>query len=339
MTLKRILFLLLSLSLVVFMSCSSDDDNPTEPGPTEFEMLAEVGDAYYTAYTTITGRGVNTTMQVVFDNLTDGDDSNNPQIIDWRSAADYDLKHIEGAINIALGDLIDKVDDGTIDKTKEIVNVCYSGQSASIATATLNMLGYDAQNLKFGMCGVTNNIEIVVKTDKWDSQIAEDDYTLNKTDEGAPTSEYAFPTISTGAKTSDEVIKNQFSNVTSGWGVLFGDVKANPGDFFILNYWSAAEYMDPGHIETAYQYTPKSSLQKANMLKYLPTNKTIAVYCYTGQTSAQVTAYLRLLGYDAKSIYYGVNGFAFSQMIDGQPMYHATDPDDKYVSVLVEPTP
>ena len=55
MTLKRILFLLLSLSLVVFMSCSSDDDNPVEPGPTEFELLAEVGDAYYTAYTTITG--------------------------------------------------------------------------------------------------------------------------------------------------------------------------------------------------------------------------------------------------------------------------------------------
>ncbi len=32
MTLRKILFLLLSLSLVVFMSCSSDDDNPTEPG-------------------------------------------------------------------------------------------------------------------------------------------------------------------------------------------------------------------------------------------------------------------------------------------------------------------
>jgi rhodanese-related sulfurtransferase len=336
MTLKRILFLILSLSLVVFMSCSSDDgdDPPTEPGPTEAEMLQEVGDLYYTAYTTITGRGVNTTMQTVFDNLTDGDDSNNPQIIDWRSSADYDLKHIKGAINISLGDLVDKVEDGTIDKSKEIVNVCYSGQSASIATATLNMLGYDAQNLKFGMCGVTNDTNIVKGTHRWDSQIAEDDYTLNKTDEGAPTTEYTFPVIETGAASAEEVIKNQFSNTSSGWGVGFGDIKANPEDFFIINYWSASEYMNPGHIEGAYQFTPKSSLKSDEMLKYLPTDKTIAVYCYTGQTSAQIAAYLRMLGYDAKSIFYGVNGFAHDQMLENQTKYHAPDPADKYVSVL-----
>lgn len=334
MTLKRILFLLLSLSLVVFMSCSSDDDNPVEPGPTEFELLAEVGDAYYTAYTTITGRGVNTTMQVVFDNLTDGDDSNNPQIIDWRLAEDYDLKHIKGAINIALGDLIDKVDDGTIDNSKEIVNVCYSGQTASIATATLNMLGYDAQNLKFGMCGVTNNIEIVVKTDKWDLQIAEDDYTLNQTAVADPTTEYAWPTLSTGGTTAEEVIKGRFEATASGWGVGFSTIKDAPDDYFIINYWVKAQYDDPGHIEDAYQYTPNLDFQLAEKLKYLPTDKKIAVYCYTGQTSAQVAAYLRMLGYDAYSIYYGVNGFAYSQMVAGQPMYHAPDPDDKYISVL-----
>jgi rhodanese-related sulfurtransferase len=297
-------------------------------------MLTEVGDAYFTAYTTVAGSGVNTDMQVVFDNLTDGDDTNNPQIIDWRSAADYDAKHIKGAINIALGDLVDKVEDGTIDMEKKIVNVCYTGQTASVATATLNMLGFDSQNLKFGMCGVTNDVAIVGKTDRWDAAVAEDEYTLNKTDAGAPGTEYTFPTISTGAANSSDVIKNQFSNTASGWGVSFDDVKANPGNFFIVNYWSAAEYMDPGHIETAYQFSPKSSLQKANMLKNLPTDKTIAVYCYTGQTSAQVTAYLRMLGYDAKSILYGVNGFAFSQMKEGQAMYHATDPADKYVSVL-----
>ena len=31
-------------------------------------------------------------------------------------------------------------------------------------------------------------------------------------------------------------------------------------------------------------------------------------YCYTGQTSAVVTAYLRVLGYDAYSLTFGMNG-------------------------------
>jgi rhodanese-related sulfurtransferase len=335
MTLKRILLLLISLSLVVFMSCSSDDDeNPTEPGMTEFEMMAQVGDAYYTAYTTVSGAGVNTTMQAVYDNLTDGDDTNNPQIIDWRGSADYDAKHIKGAINLALGDLVDKVNDGTIDKSKKIVNVCYSGQTASVATATLNMLGFDAQNLKFGMCGVTDDPTIVPKSDRWSGKIAEDNYTLNKTDEGMPSTEYSFPTISTGAATAEDVIKNRFSLTSSGWGVGFDDVKANPDNYFIINYWPADQYMDPGHIEGAYQFTPKSSLKSDEMLKYLPTDKTVAVYCYTGQTSAQVCAYLRMLGYDAVSITYGVNGFAYSQMLAGQAKYSAPDPADKYVAVL-----
>ncbi len=49
-------------------------------------------------------------------------------------------------------------------------------------------------------------------------------------------------------------------------------------------------------------------------LNTLPTNKKIAVYCYTGQTSAHVAAYLRVLGYDAKSILFGVNGMAHDTM-------------------------
>jgi rhodanese-related sulfurtransferase len=337
MTLKRILFLLLSLSLVVFMSCSSDDDNPAEPGPTEFEMLAEVGDAYFTAYTNITDRGVNIAMGGdggLFDLLTDENSSNDPQILDWRGSTDYDARHISGAINLAIGDLIDKVNDLTIDKDKHIVNVCYTGQTASIATATLNMLGYDAQNLLFGMCGVTSNTEIVPETHRWANQIAPpDDYTLNKTAVADPTTTYDFPTLSTGGTTADEVIAGRFSAVLDGgWGVTFANVIASPDDYFIINYWPKAEYDDPGHIEDAYQFTPKSSLKSTEMLNLLPTNKTVVIYCYTGQTSAQVSAYLRMLGYDAKSLYYGCNGFAYDQMSGHK--YSEPQPDNAYVSVL-----
>jgi rhodanese-related sulfurtransferase len=51
-------------------------------------------------------------------------------------------------------------------------------------------------------------------------------------------------------------------------------------------------------------------------LKTLPTDKPVVVYCYTGQTSAFMAAYLRLLGYDAKSLKFGTNGMIYDKMID-----------------------
>ena len=68
------------------------------------------------------------------------------------------------------------------------------------------------------------------------------------------------------------------------------------------------EYLDPGHIEGAIQYTPSVDLAVDEALKTLPTDKTVVVYCYTGQNSARIAAYLRLLGYDAKSLKFGANG-------------------------------
>lgn len=87
-----------------------------------------------------------------------------------------------------------------------------------------------------------------------------------------------------------------------------------------MNYWSPAQYADPGHLPGAIQYTPKESMKLAACLKTLPTNKTIVVYCYSGQTSAALTAYLRLLGYDAKSLVYGTNSMIYNTMVsDGLP--------------------
>ncbi|PKP52846.1 MAG: hypothetical protein CVT92_07150 [Bacteroidetes bacterium HGW-Bacteroidetes-1] len=50
-------------------------------------------------------------------------------------------------------------------------------------------------------------------------------------------------------------------------------------------------------------------------LKTLPTDKPLALYCYTGQTSSYLAAYLRLLGYDAKSVLYGTNGMIYDIMV------------------------
>jgi len=300
-------FLLLVVSFVMVVGC--DDDSPNKPEPiNEFELASAVGDVYFTNYTTQSGAGVNIGISDVFDNLTDGNAANDPFIIDYRSATDFADGHITGAMNMPLSDLMSKVADGTVPQNKTILNVCYTGQTSSAATAMLNLLGYEAQSLLFGMCSVDTSIS---GSDKWLSEIDADEHAGDLVSTASTTTTpYDFPTLTTGKETAEEIIMDRFN--ASGWTIKADDVWDNPGNYFIINYWPAAEYADPGHIPGAYQFTPKMSLKTDQMLNLLPTDKTVVVYCYTGQTSAQVATYLRILGYDAKSLVYGTNGFAYN---------------------------
>jgi rhodanese-related sulfurtransferase len=72
-------------------------------------------------------------------------------ILSIRSADDYAAGHVPGAIIIGLGDLADNLDK--LDPDAPVYVYCYTGHSAAQATALLNLLGYDAYSLKFGMCG------------------------------------------------------------------------------------------------------------------------------------------------------------------------------------------
>ncbi|HUX96823.1 MAG TPA: rhodanese-like domain-containing protein [Bacteroidales bacterium] len=128
-----------------------------------------------------------------------------------------------------------------------------------------------------------------------------------------------LPTLSTGKTTGQEILEARvnillaegFTPTSVNAQTLFGNISG----YYIVNYWPAAQYADPGHVPGAVQYTPKESIKLATDLKTLPADKTIAVYCYTGQTSAFLTAYLRLLGYDAKSDLFGTNSMIYDQMV------------------------
>jgi len=303
---KKLLALMIVFSMFFVVGCSTEPEDINE-----FELVTELGDVYYTDYMNAAGAGVNISISALHTLLTDGDTSNDPYIMDFRGADYYNEKHIIGAVNMTYDDVVPKIEDGTIPKDRAIVNICYSGQGASRVTALLNMLGYQAQNLLFAYCSVDTSI---TKADKWAGQIKTDEFPDLETTTNTTTTTYDFPVLETGEETGEAIIKARFSEALSDWGVSAADVWANPNDYFIINYWSAADYANPGHIPGAFQFTPKSSLESGEMLNLLPTDKTIVVYCYTGQTSAQVVTYLRILGYDAKSLYYGVNGFAYHKL-------------------------
>jgi rhodanese-related sulfurtransferase len=72
-------------------------------------------------------------------------------ILDTRKPEDFKRGHLKGAKNIFWKDLKKKENRKKLPKNKEIVIVCYVGHTASQVMVILQLLGYKARTLKFGM--------------------------------------------------------------------------------------------------------------------------------------------------------------------------------------------
>jgi rhodanese-related sulfurtransferase len=183
-----------------------------------------------------------------------------------------------------------------------------------LSASILRLMGYGkVYSMKWGMSSWN------VAFNRWSSNLSNtyaSQFTSTATDKGAAGS---LPTLSTGKTTGQEILEARAATIISeGFDpakITNATVFGSLSNYYIVNYWSAAHYAAPGHIPGAMQYTPKESIKLSADLKTLPTNKTIVVYCYTGQTSAHLAAYLRLLGYDAKSLLFGTNGMIYDNMV------------------------
>ena len=109
----------------------------------------------------------------LFDNLNDGDTSNDPFIVSVRSADHYALGHIAGAINIPWKEIAKPENLAKLPTDRQIVTYCYTGHTGQVAATVLKVLGYDAINLKYGMMGWTENDD-VLGTSRYDPATAPD---------------------------------------------------------------------------------------------------------------------------------------------------------------------
>lgn len=92
------------------------------------------------------------TAQALNNNLYDGYSANDPYIVSLRSEADYLSGHIDGAVHISAGALFSKENLATLPTDRQILVYCYTGQGAGHVSAMLNINGYNAISLKYGMC-------------------------------------------------------------------------------------------------------------------------------------------------------------------------------------------
>ena len=71
-------------------------------------------------------------------------------ILDIRKAEYYAAGHIPGAINFGISNLVENLNK--LDPDAPVYVYCDTGHWAAEATALLQMLGYDAYSLKYGIC-------------------------------------------------------------------------------------------------------------------------------------------------------------------------------------------
>jgi len=226
-------------------------------------------------------------------------------IIDIRGAADFAANHIEGAKNVPVANILN---EAPIAGGQPILVVCYTGQTACFATSLLRLSGYsNTQALKWGMSGWNS-----ATAGPWNSNIgdpAEGNSNWAYANATAP-SIFGDPDISSFETDGEVILNNRIEQVLSeGFkGVVATDVLDAPNDYYINNYFSDVDYTGFGHIVGAYRIKEDLLLATNGYQGLDPDANSVVTYCYTGQTSAVMTAWLRVLGYDAYSLKFGMNG-------------------------------
>ena len=210
-------------------------------------------------------------------------------ILDIRSAADYAEGHVKGAVNLPWGPAIS---DGLsqIPADQPVFVYCYTGQTAGQAVMTLNLAGFDARSVNLGWNLGISKVEGV------DAVVTTDETMLSATTEINADVQTALDAYYVGLA---DVSETPYKNYKVSEDNLKAMMDEGDDSIVILSVRKAADYAK-GHIEGATNIP--FGKQMASDFDTLPMDKTIVVYCYTGQTAGQTTAALRLLGYDAVSL-------------------------------------
>lgn len=292
MKIKKLLGLLVVLAIMTgtFAACGEEAvEAPVETPAVETNIVEEAAMAYFA------NLPENLNMIGFEDVMTEIDVEEEMFVIDSRSPDDYSLGHVQGAVNMpftttTIGENIEFIPDDV-----PVYVYCYSGQTASQITAVLNVAGKSATNIKGGF------LRGIAVTDGYEEYLDTVEVTI-------PTEVYEVdPEIKAAVETYFETVTSYNGTDTANQNISPAMVKdiidAESDEYLILSVRKAEDFAK-GHLAGAMNIPWGAGMQDS--FADLPKDKKIVVYCYSGQTASQTVAILRLLGYEAYNMSYGM---------------------------------
>lgn len=244
----------------------------------------------------------------------------NQLLVDLRSTDEFIGGHIDRAVNIHPENILHYLENIVNPAAFEkIIMICNNAMLSGYVTATLRMVGYDnVYALRNGLSswdmGIAERYWLAAMSSHMEGNL---ETTFHKKNEPG-----LLPVIHTGKQQGYDILRERAQSILSANPestlIAASQILDDPSGYYIINYWPMDLY-EQGHIAGAIHYEPKASLGKDQYLNTLPKDRPIVLYCFTGHHSAYPVAYLRLLGYDAYHIPYGVNAFMQQTMLDTQP--------------------
>lgn len=333
---KYIPALLFSGIIFLFPACLKDDVNPVK-------SISLSNNALLLNYLETNGNYINSgnmpsivDVDEVYNNLE------SYLIVDMRSKEDYSSGHIPGAINVRNDSLVEYLNSkNSLSLYPKVIIVSNDGQASAYCTSLLRIYGFNnAYSLNFGMALWNSAF-----SNSWIEKVKDHliQYYLSGSnlfpgDPGMELPDIQFD-IQNGNKQDNikslitQTIKEGFNSqayvslsppdsvIDPDTEVKFYFDNENISDFYIICFGFTRLYYNlhmfpypTGHLPNAYFYSSRD-LQSSTLLQSLPPDKKIVIYSASGQISAFVAAYLRLLGYDAKSLLYGADNFTYSRMV------------------------
>jgi len=158
----------------------------------------------------------------------------------------------------------------------------WTGQHSSQLTAYLNMLGYDAYSLKYG---VNSLFYSSLTAHKWIADSHANDFELETGGTVDPVFEIAA-----------DAVAGYLNNSSQCPGIISASTLHDDLEYFtVIDIRAESHYID-GHIAGAYHSSLGTLLD--DLATTIPDDKPYVLACYTGQSAGHAKIAMELMGYD-----------------------------------------
>ncbi|PLX45829.1 MAG: hypothetical protein C0609_02200 [Deltaproteobacteria bacterium] len=280
--------------------------------------------------------------EILAQRLMDQKDPNQPPllIIDTREPEDFSAGHIPGAISIPLFDLPAALEGGELLGDKEVVIASYDGGDGMMAALLIDLIRVEspaaqgealskdaktpyptATSLFAGM----ESWSLFISTPKGRFDNALGCSRVERPVETSPNNvaeRYPLPGLQSMKEISSFKglilnrareyflkFKNQQEVTSDGVEVANESISGKKSQIFSVR--KGFHYL-LGHIPGAVS-APSNLLLEPDYLALIDPVREVKVYCYTGMNGGMAAMALGLLGYKARNIKYGINGWTLSE--------------------------